>query len=431
MRGDTMEGKDIKKNISKKMKVLRKKLGKTFNMKQRLKKGFRLEEVIILIIIASSIGIFSGVYIVRNNLVPKDRSVEIATDLQPLANIYNVILDNFYNEVNKEELINGAIEGMISALDDPHTIFLDKDEKKTFDERMQGEYFGIGVELLPNFEGEGILIPNVFEGSPAEAAGIKNGDIIIALDDTSIIGMTPTDVAKYIKEGDEPVVNIKVRRNDEEMSFNIAKERITLKSVTTKIFQKNNKKVGYVKISVFANNTYDQFREAILKFEEQKIDSLIIDVRNNAGGYLNSVERMVSMFLEKDKVIYQIQANKEITRHYDLTEEHRTYPVAILINRNSASASEILAAAFKEVYNSQIIGVKTYGKGTVQEARDLINGGMIKITTQKWLTPSGNLIEKVGITPTIELELSQKYIEDPRVENDNQLQKAIEVLIKK
>jgi len=196
------------------------------------------------------------------------------------------------------------------------------------------------------------------------------------------------------------------------------------------MFKENNKKIGYIFISLFANNTYEQFRRAVLDFEDEKIDSLIIDVRSNSGGYLNSVVEMMSMFLPKDSIIYQIKVQDNIKKHYTKTKEYRDYPVVVLINEYSASASEILAGAFKEVYKAEIVGKTSFGKGSVQETRNLENGGMLKITTQNWLTPLGNSIEGKGIDPTIEIDLGKEYLNDSSLKNDFQLQKALEILKK-
>jgi carboxyl-terminal processing protease len=294
---------------------------------------------------------------------------------------------------------------------------------------MLGEYEGLGVELLSDTNNN-VTIITVFDNSPAKKAGILVGDIIKEVDKKDATKMTSTEIANYIKDSKLKTFNIKVDRNGTTYSYNIKKEKIELKSVTTKIFNTNNKKVGYIYISIFANNTYTQFRDALLDMEKNNIDSLVIDVRDNAGGYLHIANEMISLFLKKDSIVYQIETKGSIAKVYDHTEDYRTYPIAVLINKQSASASEILASALKDVYHSMIIGEASYGKGTVQQTEDLGNGAMIKYTIQKWLTPNGDWIDGKGVEPTTSITLDSKYQLEPTDANDNQLQKALELLTK-
>jgi len=225
-------------------------------------------------------------------------------------------------------------------------------------------------------------------------------------------------------------VNITITRDGKEMDFNVTRETIVLDSVTYKLYEKNDKKIGYINISIFAANTYSQFRKAILDLENQKIDSLIIDVRNNTGGYLDSVTQILNMFLKKNDIIYQLDDQGDISLIKDDSNEFRSYKVGVIINEYSASASEILAAAIKESYNGEVIGVNSYGKGTVQQTKELSIGGMMKFTTQKWLTPKGNWINEKGVEPTTEVKINENYYQTLLEEDDNQLQKAIELFSK-
>ena len=421
-----------------KIKKLYEKMKTKFSLLKERKKGevktsFKLIEVAVIVAVVTFIGMFCGVFITYSQL-SYDRTIEgkqynINKDLGELSDIYESILDNYYKDIDKDVLIDAAIDGMLSSLDDPYSSYLDSIEKVIFDERMRGEYRGIGVELITNSKGE-IIILNVFNNTPAQRGGLKSGDIITMIDDKDTSNMSSSDIANHIKRKSEDSVIIKVDRNGKTLTFPLSKEKVILESVTSETFVRNEKKVGYIGVSIFAGNTYKQFREAVLELEKEKIDSLIIDVRNNSGGYLDSVVKVVSMFLPEDTIIYQIESNKVITKYYDKTEEKREYPVTILINKQSASASEILAAAFKEIYNSQVVGIKSFGKGTVQETKDLENGGMIKFTTQRWLTPKGNSIDRVGVEPTVVVTIDSGYWLEPTTEKDNQLQKAIEILTK-
>jgi len=225
-------------------------------------------------------------------------------------------------------------------------------------------------------------------------------------------------------------VKITITRDGEEIEFEVTREIIVLDSVTYKMYEKNDKKIGYVNVSIFAANTYSQFRNAILDLETQNMDSLIIDVRNNTGGYLSSVTEMLNLLLEKDDIVYQLDEKGDKTVIKDNTKESRKYKVGVIINEYSASASEIMAAAIKESYGGEVIGVNSYGKGTVQQTKELSTGGMMKYTTQKWLTPKGNWINEVGVEPTIEVKIDEKYYQTLLESDDNQLQKALELFSK-
>ena len=402
---------------------------KTKEKRNFLKPEFKLVEVIIIILITMVIGIIIG-YAVTNrfSLGETGRYIKNDSYLQEFIDTYEDILDNYYEDVDKKELINNAISGMLTSLDD-YSVYMDEDITSDFNERLYGDYTGIGTEITMNENGE-VVIYNPFEGSPAEKAGLKKGDIIIKIDGKSVKGKTSSDVSSMIKGMSGSKVNITVTRDGKEMEFEVTRETIVLDSVTYKMYERNGKKIGYVNISIFAANTYSQFRNAVLNFEGQNIDSLIIDVRDNTGGYLDSVTQMLNMFLEKEDVIYQLDDQGEVSIIKDDTKESRNYKVGVIINEYSASASEILASAFKESYGGEVIGVNSYGKGTVQQTKELSTGGMMKYTTQKWLTPHGNWINEKGVDPTVEVKIDEKYYHTLLEDDDNQLQKALELFSK-
>lgn len=259
---------------------------------------------------------------------------------------------------------------------------------------------------------------------------MKVGDIVTKLDNVSLEDKDGTYLSDYIKNSGKDKVVLTILREEEEKDITINLSKVDIPYVSGEVIEKNGKKIGYIKISLFANNSYKQFKSKLEKLEEEDIDSLVIDVRDNSGGYLTSVTDICSLFLEKGKVIYQLQDDGGTVKKKDTTKEKRTYPVAVLINGSSASASEILASAIKESYGGTIIGQSSYGKGTVQQTRKLLDGSMIKYTTQKWLTPDGNFINEIGVTPDYEVILSEEYYASPSTETDNQLQEAINVLTK-
>ena len=219
-------------------------------------------------------------------------------------------------------------------------------------------------------------------------------------------------------------MKLTILRNNKEKEISITRKTVAMPTVSSKIVDED-KKIGYIRITIFSTVTEKQFTEELKKLEKKNINALIIDLRNNSGGYLNVVTNITSQFLEKGKIIYQLKNDTTTTKIKDTTKEKRTYPVAILANRASASASEIMTAALKESYGGYVIGTNTYGKGTVQKTKKLSDGSMIKYTIEKWLTPKGKWINEVGVAPT-------EYIEfDSSKEEDNQLSKAISILQEK
>ena len=236
--------------------------------------------------------------------------------------------------------------------------------------------------------------------------------------------------SEYIKKEADSDITMIIVRDDEEMSFTLHRGSVEIPVIATKVYEVNGKKVGYLSISLFSSVSAKQFKNKLEKLEDEGIDSLVIDVRDNNGGYLSSVTDIASYLLPRGKKIYQIQKNddREVTK--DKTLAKREYPIAILVNGNSASASEILAGVIKESYGGFVVGTKTYGKGTVQQVKKLSDGSMIKYTVENWLTPDGNWIDGVGIEPTDYVELSEGYINNPIEDNDNQLKKALELVSK-
>ena len=351
--------------------------------------------------------------------------------LNEFEEVYKVIKDSYYKDVDESKMIEGAIDGMLSSLGDVHTSYFTKEETDAFNESMQGSYEGIGAELMLNEKGE-VIILSVFKNSPAKEKGLKLNDIIIEVNGTSTIGKNPTEVVTLIKGNEKKDVNIKILRNGKELEFVLTKRIVEIDSVESNLYKSNNRRIGYLKINTFADNTYSQFKEELEILESKNISNLIIDVRDNSGGYLSSVTEILELFMQKGQILYQIADKKNIIKYECQSSEYRNYPVIILTNGSSASASEILAISFKEIYvDAKVVGTTTYGKGTVQITKPLSNGGMIKYTIQKWLSPNGNWINEKGIEPDIKIDLSKEYYNNPSDENDNQLQKAIDILSKK
>lgn len=426
-------GKNKKRSLNKVIKNLRKKIGKLFIKGNKTKRkiklvGFKLVEVIILVVIASVIGVSCGSFITYNYDFGVEAKHFTNDPTREFEEAYKNIIKNYYKNVDKDKLVDAAINGMMSTLDG-YTSYMTPDEAKQFNENMEGEYKGIGIEFITE-PGYKHTIVGVFAGSPAAKAGLKMDDTIIKVDDMNADALTGQEIANYIRGIGRSEVTVVIDRAGEKTEFVLKTQSVSLPSVQDELYNLNNKKVGYINISLFAENTADQFRKTLISLEEKNIDSLIIDVRNNNGGYLHTATNIVEMFLTKGDIVYQIAEKSKVTKYADKTKEKRTYPVLVLVNECTASASEVLAAAFKEIYGSQIVGITTYGKGTIQQPNELLSGGMIKITTGKWLTPKGNWIDKSGISPTVEVEIEEGNCAMPSFDNDIQLKKALDIITK-
>lgn len=386
--------------------------------------GFKLYEVIIITIITGILcSIATGFIFYKKyetSAIASYENLSNNKNVNEFLQVYASIIKEYYQDVNEEELVDSAINAMFSYLGDNYSEHLSKDETSSLLEQLAGEYQGIGVEIYQDK-----IIYNVFDDSPAKEAGLQKGDKIIKVNNEDVSEKDNSYVATKIKNENDKV-EITILRNNEEKKVTVKKDKLYIPSVTSKVIEEENKKIGYIDITSFSNTTSKQVKKALLSLEKDNIDSLVIDVRNNAGGYLISAKEIASMFLEKEKIIYSLQEKDKTQTYKDTTSEKRDYPVVVLINEYSASASEILTSALKESYNATLVGKKSYGKGKVQQTLNLEDGSMAKYTTAKWLTPNGKCIDGVGITPDYEIDLDVD--ENNQTIVDTQLNKAIEIL---
>lgn len=416
-------------------KILKKKepiiLEKEVKKPKKVKELFSVREVAYLLVITCFINsiLFFMIY-------NKERKTEKPVDvpngtIAEIINTYNYIKQNYYRDIDDSVLINGAIKGMTDALGDNYSQFITEAESDNYNITLQGEYYGVGIQITTLDTGE-IYITSIIPNSPASQTDLKAGDIIIKANDKSTEGMTSDELGKMIKEGNETNFKLIIKRNDEEKTINIKREKIILESVTSEIINKNNKKIGYLYMSLFAANTDEQFIAKLNELEKSNVDGIIIDVRGNSGGHLNAVTNIISSFLDSSNVIYQLALKDgTIEKTYSTGDKTKKYPVIVLGDGVSASASELLISALKEKYGATFVGTKTFGKGSVQELQTIESTGeQFKITTKKWLTADGNSIDMVGIKPDYEIQLDDAYFVNPSNDTDNQLQKALELLTK-
>ncbi len=416
---------NVKNNIDnrKKKKDKKKKIG----IFSKEKESYSFDEVFSITIFSLLLGVLACFSILTILNKGKNYFV-LSKELAKFVDAYDAIVNNYYKEVDKDKLVESAINGMVSSIGDEYTSYSDKDVTDNFNEAVNGKYMGIGA-LIMKSEND-LVIYKVFEDSPSYKAGLKDGDIILKLDDKDTKDMSVNDIASIVKNDRNKEVKILVKRGEENLDITIVKDMVELPVVSGKVINHNDKKIGYISLSIFSSVASEQFNKELVKLEKEGISGLVIDVRGNSGGYLTTVTDIASYFLKKGDIIYKLEVNDKVTVRKDKTKESRDYPVAVLIDKNSASASEILASSIKESYNGYVVGTNSYGKGTVQQTLVLSDGSMIKYTIEKWLTPLGNWINEEGVVPTNYVELSSEYLNNPVFENDNQLNEALELVSK-
>ena len=416
---------NVKNNIDnrKKKKDKKKKIG----IFSKEKESYSFDEVFSITIFSLLLGVLACFSVLTILNKGKNYFV-LSKELAKFVDAYDAIVNNYYKEVDKDKLVESAINGMVSSIGDEYTSYSDKDVTDNFNEAVNGKYMGIGA-LIMKSEND-LVIYKVFEDSPSYRAGLKDGDIILKLDDKDTKDMSVNDIASIVKNDGNKEVKLLVKRGEENLDITIVKDMVELPVVSGKVINHNDKKIGYISLSIFSSVASEQFNKQLFKLEKEGISGLVIDVRGNSGGYLTTVTDIVSYFLKKGDIIYKLEVNDKVTVRKDKTKESRDYPVAVLIDKNSASASEILASSIKESYNGYVVGTNSYGKGTVQQTLVLSDGSMIKYTIEKWLTPLGNWINEEGVIPTNYVELSSEYLNNPVFENDNQLNEALELVSK-
>lgn len=380
-------------------------------MSKDIKKSveFNLVEVIFIILITGIVvSVASGLIVFKNyDKLSSVASSDSTTNFSEFNNAYNHIVNSYVKEVDKDKLIEAAIEGMYTYLNDEYSIYMDEETTKSLEERLDGQYTGVGIEIITDKNNK-IIINKVFSNSSAIDAGLKAGDELIALDGVLLSDKEYTYVSDTIKNSKKDTFMIKYIREGKEYEVTLKKKNVLIDSVVSKEYEN----VGYIQIQTFSATTSKQVKDKINNFSKN-IDSLVIDVRNNTGGYLSAAYEIADYFVAKGKPIYQLK-NREnkITIYKAKNDILRNFKgISVLINNYSASASEILALALKESANATTIGVKSYGKGTVQETDTLSSGAMIKYTTAYWLSPNGNTINTIGITPDIEEKNSEKQLD--------------------
>ncbi len=398
---------------------------KTKRLKLNLSKiKFNTLDLILVFIMALVFGVLTGEAIFSGKTPTLSLTSTSSSELNEIKSVYNTILNEYIEKVDSKKLKDAAIKGMISTLGDKHSIYFNEEESQSFQDELNGYFYGLGVAVSQK-KGELVTISEVYEDSPAEKVGLKKGDQYLKINGSDVSKATADDISEKIKGTNGKEFTIVIKRDNTEKEVKVTTGKVAIPSVTKRIITNDKTKIGYLKISIFANNTDEQLKSKLNELDNYGIENLIIDLRYNQGGELDTAINIASEFLPKKTPIIQIINKKDTNIKYSKGNNNPKYNIIVLINEGTASASEVLAAALNEQLNSTLVGETTYGKGTVQKTKQLSDGTIIKYTTETWKTSKGNSIEKIGIKPTIELEQKDEYYVTGSEKDDSQLQMAI------
>ncbi|WP_100400213.1 S41 family peptidase [Bacillus sp. FJAT-44742] len=331
-------------------------------------------------------------------------------DFEKVHHAFEIISQQYVEEVDEDLLIEGAIEGMVEKLEDPHSVYMDQETATQFTESLDSHFEGIGAEVSMTDGYVTIVAP--FRDSPAEEAGLQPNDQVVEIDGESTEGLSLYEAVLEIRGEKGTVVNLTISRPGNSDSFTVEVERdeIPVETVRSDTYEHKGQTVGVLEITSFSENTSQEFTEHLKNLESEDIDGLIVDVRGNPGGYLNSVEEIGDQIIPQGESIVQIESREgEVASYVSSLEEEKDYPVVGVIDRGSVSASEILAGALKEAGDYDLVGETTYGKGTVQQPIQLGDGSELKLSLFKWLTSDGNDINEVGVEPTVEVQQPEYF----------------------
>ena len=349
--------------------------------------------------------------------------------VRKIAELDAYIETYYYEDVDVQDLRNGIYAGLLEGLDDRYSQYYTAEEYEESRVGMTGKYYGIGAGLKQDIDTMEVTVSRVYEGTPSEAAGLLEKDVILSVDGVDATSMEVSDLVLLIRGEEGTTVHLEVYRPEtqEELSFDVERANVTLPSVA---FEMLTEKIGYIQIESFETDTAAQFEHALAELEKQGMQSIVIDLRYNGGGLVDSVVQILDDILPEGLLVYTEDKNGNREEYRSDGDSHMDYPMVVLVNEDSASASEIFAGAIKDYRYGTLVGTTTFGKGIVQSMIPLSDGDAIKITTARYFTPNGNYIHGVGIEPDIELEYEYLDPEGEEYEKqyDNQIQKAIELL---
>ena len=403
-------------------------------METKKNENYKIAMIVVITIfitfILTTLGIFG--YFMNAGQIGKYVLVTASDETEDISeklSKYRTIIDKYYlGEVDEEKLKEGAVRGYIDGLDDPYTEYISKEEMDEYLEDTKGNFVGIGIYMVANTEKNMIEVLSPIKNTPAEKAGIKPGDLIKSVDGVDYTADDLNTISNEIKGEVGTKVKIQIIRDTEILDFEISREKIIVNQVEGKVLENN---IGYIQISSFDETTAEEFKTKYEELQKQQIKSLIIDLRNNGGGIVDEALEIADYITDKDSVLlYEVDKDNKETVRKSENDPIVNVPVILLTNENTASSSEILAGALKDLGKAKIVGQKTYGKGIIQEILTLPDGSGLKITTEEYQTPNRNKIHKIGIEPDEKVELPKAVENEIEIQekDDTQLQKAIEML---
>ncbi len=402
-------------------------MGKINNLREKMIFKSALNILILLCVFWVGVGVGQGKIVfgpdaLYRKSVQKDAPTKL--DTSGTQEIYQMLRQSFDGQLDTGKLQDGMKRGLVSASGDPYTEYMSVDEAKTFNEQLSGSFEGIGAELSK--EGSSIVIVSPIAGFPAEKAGLRPKDIVVEANGQSLDNVGVNEAVNKIRGPKGSVVKLKVIRDNKPLEFTITRETISLPSVESKIVDGN---IGVITISRFGDDTVELTSKAADEFKTKGVKGIVLDLRGNPGGRLDAAVGVSSLWLAKGDEILQEKRNNVVVKTFNANgvSTLKGVPTVVLIDDGSASASEITAGALRDNKVATLIGVKSFGKGSVQEVRDLSGGAILKVTVARWFTPSGRNIDKQGIEPDQKIELTDADIAS---KNDTQLNAALSKLQK-
>ena len=399
--------------------------------KERKNKIYKIIMIVAIAVfitfMVTSISLYT--YFVNNPISITSKSSSSSKDIAGTLQKYKEIIDKYYlGDVDEEKLKEGAIKGYIEGLGDPYTEYISADEMEDYLSDTMGNFVGIGIYMVKNTEKGKIQVLAPIKGSTAEKAGIQAGDLILTVDGVDYSADEMTIASNKIKGEEGTTVTIEVLRGTETKKYELKREKVKVNQVEGKVLSNN---IGYINFTSFDETTADDFKAKFEEINKQGIKSLIIDLRNNGGGIVDQALQIADYVADKDSVLlYEVDKNNKETVKKAKTDPIINMPIIILTNENTASASEILAGALKDLGKAKTVGTTTYGKGVIQQILKLSDGSGLKVTIEEYQTPNRNKIHKIGIAPDEEVKLPDSVTNVLNVteSEDTQLQKAIEML---
>lgn len=373
-----------------------------------------------------TMAVTGGLSGVRDGFVLDSKQYQDWSYYKELEQIKDAIASGYYQDVDTNKLYEGALKGMVEALNDPYSSYYTADEFRSKLEDLTGTYSGAGMTVSADPESNKIVVTTVFSGTPADKAGLKAGDIIVQIDGKAMDGVKLEEATDRIKGAAGTSVTLTVKRGEKTFDVNLVRANIDLQHVTWELFDNS---IGYIRMTEFDSDCAEKFDQAVKDLKDKGAVALVLDMRDNPGGFFDQAVKVADRLVEDGRIVSTRDRNGK-EQEWKADGHMIDLPFAIIVNGYSASATEIVTAAVKDHMTGRIVGEKTFGKGVVQSLITLDGGSGLKLTTSEYFSPNGSRIQKVGVTPDITVSLPDELVRNPQkrtTENDTQLQKAMEL----